>query len=262
MTRSKLSSRDIVTLQKWENIKPWQQDNEYILRHYRPCSNDHWKSIASLSYLHNQTVNVVSHLLGALIFVAAGLGQCYSSSPSIRYSIEDRIVLAFFFVGAIFCFSSSAYFHLIGNHSPKVYDAWLTMDFLGIIGLIVGTAFPLAYYTYPCHPRLLQACLTAVRFCCPTSMLFELKFDRYPLLVLHAPCFLIVRNSGNEIGGITGQGYLSFLLWSGFSHCFTPPFCMAWNRLSDRWAGPGFFLGDFHIFLAPLSMRWVEHPGR
>lgn len=160
---AKAKAREIVTLQRWENIKPWQQDNEYILRHYRPCSNNHWKSIASLSYLHNQTVNVLTHLLGALLFVAAAPCQFYTSSPNIRYSIEDRIVLTFFFVGAIFCFSSSAYFHLIGNHSPKVYNAWLTMSFLGIICLIVGTSCPLAYYTYPCHPRTLQACLTSVR---------------------------------------------------------------------------------------------------
>ena len=160
---SKIKARKSVSLQRWENIKPWQQDNEYILRHYRPCSNDHWKSIASLSYLHNQTVNVITHIIGASMFAAAALSQCYSSSPSIRYSTEDRIVLTFFFIGAIFCFSSSAYFHLIGNHSHEVYNAWLTVDFLGIICLIVGTSFPLAYYTYPCHPRTLQACLTAVR---------------------------------------------------------------------------------------------------
>lgn len=86
-------------------------------------------------------------------------------------------------------------------------------------------------------------------------MLSILKFGRYPLLVLHVLCFVIVKNSGNEIGGITGQEYLSSLLWLDFSRCFILPFSMAWNKLSDRWAGLGLPLEGCRIFLVPLYMR-------
>ena len=169
----KQASSNAVLLLHWDDLEPWQQDNEYILRHYRPCSNCYRKSIASLGYLHNQTVNVYSHLLGALIFsvVAFGLDDYFSA----RYGPTDRILIACFFIGVILCLGSSSYFHLLQNHSPQVYNSWLTMDFFGIICLIVGTALPLAYYSYPCHPTLLWLCwlsvLSPLETACPFGYL-------------------------------------------------------------------------------------------
>ena len=146
----------------WDSIPPWQQDNEYILGHYRPTSNSHWKSVSSLGYLHNQTVNIYSHLLPALAFLAIAfliLDKQFDAS----YDPEDRRLLAFFLTGAICCLSSSAYFHLSRNHSPEVVQIWLTMDFFGIVSLIVGTAFPLAYYSYPCYRTTRLLCWASVR---------------------------------------------------------------------------------------------------
>lgn len=156
------SSLDMVMLQHWDDLETWQQDNEYIHHHYRPKSGAHWKSIASLGYLHNQTVNVYSHLFGALAFFAIAFSLF--SDFTAQYAPEDRLLLAFFFLGAIVCFGSSAYFHLVGNHSHRIYNVWLTMDFFGIICLITGTAFPLAFYTYPCYKKTLRVCWALVRF--------------------------------------------------------------------------------------------------
>lgn len=147
----------------WDTVKPWQQDNEYILGHYRPASGNYWKSFLSLRYSHNQTANFYTHFLGALGFGAAALYQYNHSPRSLQWSSEDRVLLAFFFVGAILCLLSSAYFHLIGNHSHEVYNRYLTLDFFGIVVLTLGTAFPLAYYTYPCYTRTLQLLLTTVQ---------------------------------------------------------------------------------------------------
>jgi len=153
-------SGGISMLLHWDSLEPWQQDNEHILHHYRPSSGGHWQSIRSLGYLHNQTVNIYSHLLGALGFFAVAF--TFDNQISSKYGPEDRILLGLFLMGAIVCFGSSAYFHLLGNHSSGVYHVWLTMDFFGIICLIVGTAFPLAYYTYPCHKKALGFCWASV----------------------------------------------------------------------------------------------------
>lgn len=153
-------SGGISLLLHWDSLEPWQQDNEHILRHYRPISGCRWKSIRSLGYLHNQTVNIYSHLLGALGFFTLAFTFDYQIGS--KYGLEDRILLGLFLMGATICFGSSAYFHLLGNHSSEVYNVWLTMDFFGIICLIVGTAFPLAYYTYPCHKTFLGLCWASV----------------------------------------------------------------------------------------------------
>ncbi|KAK8084739.1 Hly-III related protein [Apiospora hydei] len=64
-------------------IPQWQHDNEYILGGYRPTSESTWLSVASLSYLHNQTINAYSHLIGALIFVS--LPYYFYDSPKFRH---------------------------------------------------------------------------------------------------------------------------------------------------------------------------------
>ncbi len=153
-------SGGISMLLHWDSLEPWQQDNEHILRYYRPSSGGHWNSIRSLGYLHNQTVNIYSHLLGALGFFTVAF--TFDNQIGSKYSFEDRLLLGLFLLGAIVCFGSSAYFHLLGNHSSEIYNVWLTMDFFGIICLIVGTAFPLAYYTYPCHKKTLGVCWASV----------------------------------------------------------------------------------------------------
>ena len=43
--------------------------NKYIMTGYRLNYDTHWKAFMSLFELHNETGNVWSHLLGALLFV-------------------------------------------------------------------------------------------------------------------------------------------------------------------------------------------------
>lgn len=151
-------------LQHWDDLETWQQDNEYIHRHYRPKSGTHWKSIASLGYLHNQTVNVYSHLFGALGFftVAFSLFSDFTS----QYEPVDRLLLAFFYVGAIVCFGSSAYFHLVGNHSHRIYNVWLTMDFFGIICLITVGDFEYLFLGPAFLNSRMESSAPYVSICC------------------------------------------------------------------------------------------------
>ncbi len=45
------------------------QDNEFILRGYRIGFNTRQKILRSLFMLHNETVNVWSHLIGVIVFL-------------------------------------------------------------------------------------------------------------------------------------------------------------------------------------------------
>ena len=86
-------------LLKFDELPPWQQDNHYILTKYRPESNSYFKCFQSLLYLHNESVNIHSHLLGAFLFYFTSL-SLYAFE---RYNVSTADVLAFsfFFVGAV-----------------------------------------------------------------------------------------------------------------------------------------------------------------
>ena len=154
--------RRMSLLKVWDTIEPWQRDNEFIHGSYRRSSGGYRESYASLFYIHNQTVNIYTHLLAAIGFLLAAL-ITYFRVLSIGYGSEDIHILALFFTGAVACFGFSAYFHLVGNHSHQVYNAWLTMDFFGIICLITGSSFPLSYYSFSCHPNLRRRSWLSVR---------------------------------------------------------------------------------------------------
>ena len=86
-------------LLKWADLPSWQQDNHYILDHYRPASNSYLGSFQSLFYLHNETVNIHTHLLGAFLFFFISFSLYALDTRSI--STEDVIAFACFFAGAV-----------------------------------------------------------------------------------------------------------------------------------------------------------------
>ncbi len=102
----------------YNSLPPWRQDNHFILTHYRPESYSYAKCFQSLFYLHNESVNIHSHLLGTFIFFFISLSLYVLE----RFGVKTGDVLAFgcFFVGAMSCLGISAGYHLISNHSPGV----------------------------------------------------------------------------------------------------------------------------------------------
>ena len=65
-TMSMAKAKQALTV-AWSELPSWQQDNQYILSGYRPQSNSFKRSFKSLAYLHNETVNVYSHLIPAFV---------------------------------------------------------------------------------------------------------------------------------------------------------------------------------------------------
>ncbi|KAK1759180.1 hemolysin-III related-domain-containing protein [Echria macrotheca] len=137
----------------WDELPSWRRDNAFIVRGYRATSNSYRASLGSLGYLHNESVNIWTHLLGALVFSSAGLFLYFSVAP--RYasaSDSDVLVFACFFAGAFLCLGMSAAYHTLCNHSPEVARWGNKLDYTGIVFLIVGSYVPALYYGLICHP--------------------------------------------------------------------------------------------------------------
>ena len=139
-------------LLKWADLPSWQQDNHYILTHYRPATYSFMGCFQSLFYLHNESVNIHSHLLGAFIFLFIAL-SIYTFEQQILTG-ADIIAFGCFFLGAVTCLSISATFHAITNHSPEVSRFGNQLDYVGIVALITGSFVPSVYYGFYCEPFL------------------------------------------------------------------------------------------------------------
>lgn len=139
----------------WDDLPPWQRDNHHIHTGYRPASFSFLVSFQSLAYLHNETVNIYSHLLPSMLAVPAAFQLYRALAP--RYETASRAdIVAFgcFFAGAAFCLGVSATYHTTVNHSPRVARIGNILDYVGIVGLIVGSFIPSVYYGFYCNPAL------------------------------------------------------------------------------------------------------------
>ncbi|KAI0136429.1 hemolysin-III related-domain-containing protein [Xylariales sp. AK1849] len=154
----------------WDDLPTWRRDNHFIIRGYRTDSNSYLRSLSSLFYLHNESVNIWTHLLGALFFPLGAVYLYHVIAP--RYASansSDVLVFGCFFGGAVLCLGASATFHLLSNHSEGVAKWGNKLDYSGIVFLIVGSFVPALYYGLFCSPDLMSLYLYgifALGFCC------------------------------------------------------------------------------------------------
>lgn len=151
----------------WEELPEWRRDNAFIITGYRQTSNSYYRSFLSLFTLHNESVNIWTHLLGSIVFTVLGLVALYLAETIIvpRYASAtqtDVVVFACFFAGAFTCLGMSATFHALCNHSPEVAKWGNKLDYSGIVFLIVGSYVPALYYGFYCLPRLMEVYLSGV----------------------------------------------------------------------------------------------------
>ena len=164
----------------WDEIPEWQRDNKHILSGYRTERADYLEILTSLTFLHNETCNVYTHLVGALLLplIATTYMRVLSEPQFLDVSGTDYVMFGIFFWCAEGCLIFSATYHLVGPHSPAVEEFWHQMDLLGIVIVSVGTSYRASIISSPvnracknctgplsvnpgncCHPPLPLPCL-------------------------------------------------------------------------------------------------------
>ncbi|KUI68671.1 hypothetical protein VM1G_04295 [Cytospora mali] len=146
---------------------PMWLDNAFIITGYRQTSNSYWGSFGSIFALHNESVNIWSHLLGAITFTTLGFlaYTFFEASVAPRYASAtgtDWLVFGCFFAGACLCLGMSATYHALCNHSPGVAKWGNKLDYTGIVCLILGSYVPAMYYGFYCFPKLTELYLSTI----------------------------------------------------------------------------------------------------
>lgn len=126
---------------------------------YRKANNSVQQCFHSWTYLHNESVNIYSHVLGALLFLA--LTGCvfnvvdWDVGVAIPWRYQaatafDLVVCTTYLVGVTVCFLLSMGFHTLMAHSEAVYLLGMKLDIQGVLVLMWGATIPLVYYVFPC----------------------------------------------------------------------------------------------------------------
>ena len=140
----------------WQEISEWQFDNKYILHGYRPEKADYLEIFTSLTFLHNETCNVYTHLIGALLLpvVATAFWRYLAEPQFLNVSFMDYSMFGFYLWCAEICLVFSTLYHLMQPHSQRVEQFWHGMDLLGIVIVTVGTFSSGIYYVFFCEASL------------------------------------------------------------------------------------------------------------
>jgi len=142
-------------LQKFEDLPLWYQDNAYVRTYYRAVSHSSFSCLYSWTYLHNESLNIYTHLIPAIFSIFAQLWMRFlleSYFPAA--TTGDRIVFALNIFAATLALTMSTFYHTLMNHSQNVSGLWLRIDYIGILSLILGSFFSGIYVGFFDHPHL------------------------------------------------------------------------------------------------------------
>jgi len=138
----------------WDELPAWMQDNHYVLSGYRRELRDVKACIYSIfTYLHNESVNIHTHMWAALTFIVLLFTVHIPLSQHAETVIwVDYVGFVIFLLSAIFCLGCSTTFHTLQCHSKEVSKRCHILDYIGIVVLTVGSYYPTVYYGFFCDP--------------------------------------------------------------------------------------------------------------
>ncbi|OMJ30219.1 Adiponectin receptor protein 2 [Smittium culicis] len=131
------------------------RDNSFIKTGYRQPIASLKYCFSSLFFIHNETVNIYSHLIGALIFITLMFttkALLIQTTPSA--SSTDILFTYIFLAGAVSCLLMSSVYHTTKCHSENVSKLLNKCDYIGITLLIVTSCFPIIFYAFRCSSYL------------------------------------------------------------------------------------------------------------
>lgn len=153
MSKPRFTAKARKKLVTYDEIPAWYRDNEYIRDGYRPVSGSAWLSFASWFYIHNESMNIYTHLFPAIAFLlGAWYVVDYLHSNYTDVTAVDSLMLVFFLLTATTCLGLSTTYHTLINHSFAVETFWLRLDFIGIVLLTVGSFVSGIYVAFWCEP--------------------------------------------------------------------------------------------------------------
>lgn len=177
--------------------------------------------LRSIFQLHNETINVWTHVVGALLFLAL-LAECAAAAD---VPVPTRAAVCVFLLAFVVCFCTSSVYHLLRDVSPSTEITWAKLDYIGILAAMAGTDMPMLYFGMACWPgaRVAYACTSCVLLVATSAVLTcdSLQHRSCRLLrlgVFVALCVYGWAHMGHEIvlkGGLrSARGWTTFVCWT------------------------------------------------
>lgn len=132
-------------------VPPWLATNPFLLTGYRSVYGSVPLCVESLLFMHNETVNIYSHLIPAAIalvsnyFLNLHWRERYPTA-----SMADQLAIHAYLTSSVICFGISSTYHTLDCHSQNLSSLWNRFDYAAIILQTVGSFISGIYVTFYC----------------------------------------------------------------------------------------------------------------
>ena len=118
--------------------------NPFIYSGYRIPTFDYQKCLQTILYLHNETVNIWSHLIGFFIFIGILIKWTYDYYQ--KANCIERFAVYFYIINVMILLSASCAYHTFNSHSVKIADECLCYDWMAVSLVCACSAVYSGYY--------------------------------------------------------------------------------------------------------------------
>lgn len=139
----------LAVLSTYAQLPLWQQDNQYIRSGYVRETLSYRKCVESLGYLHNESVNVYSHLIPALVSLI--LVSLYLPDSS---TWSTKVSFYLFGFAITCCLGLSSSYHCVKTHSSEVDRVGSQCDYFGIVIMITFSLILVVNLALDSIPRI------------------------------------------------------------------------------------------------------------
>ncbi|KAK2848504.1 hypothetical protein FQN49_005659 [Arthroderma sp. PD_2] len=144
-------------------VPSWYAHNTFLRTGYRPVTGSTRLCFESLQYIHNETVNIYSHLVPAGIAVIGnGLLHLYFRAHYENTSWTDQLAFHIYLSSSVLCFGISSFYHTLLCHSEAYMDLWCRLDYLSIVLQTLGSFISGIYFSFYCEPGLQELYWTMI----------------------------------------------------------------------------------------------------
>jgi len=138
----------------------------FIVGSYRPQMNFH-RSLQSVAYLHNQSLNIWIHLFGIVLFAYTAVVHFTDNNKKhMRTTTIDLTMSVVFFVSCLLMLSFSAAYHTFEPVNKSVYGIVLSCDLLGTALSIMGSIVYGIWVVLRCLPTYRNVYIALVLASC------------------------------------------------------------------------------------------------
>ncbi|KAF9734872.1 hypothetical protein PMIN06_009524 [Paraphaeosphaeria minitans] len=139
----------------YDELPAWMKKDPRIRTGYREELRNVWKCVLSLFYVHNEFVNIWSHLLPALAYLAMLAKDARSALVEADNDTgPEKKMIRFYVVTSFALMSLSSIFHIFGAHSERVARHILKLDYLGIIVNVSATCITSSWFGFRHHAHV------------------------------------------------------------------------------------------------------------